>query len=561
MSKHRDIPSHETLECEFKSDRKRLPDSEIIDTIVALSNSDGGILYLGVEDDGVPTGVNHAHEDTTRLAAFIANKTVPPVSVRTSTLMLDEHGCFDSKGLQVVAIEVPKSIAIVASSDGKIMRRRLKADGSPESVPLYPYEIITRLTTLGQLDYSAFPVPDTSLDDFDPIELARLRNILARSNGSDRALLELSDSELLAALRMTATVDGKTVPTVTGILLAGKMDTIERAIPTATATFQVLEGTEVKINQDFQQPLLYTIEAMGDMFNPWNPSREYEDGLFRVSVPEFDRRAFREALVNAFGHRDYAALGPVRVLIDDEGLTISNPGGFVEGINVDNLLTAEPHGRNECLMNTLKRVGLAEKTGRGIDRIYEGSLVYGRPLPDYHDSTSAMVRVFIARSAPDESFMKMLSEEQKRTGKPLSIRSLIALDALRKQRRLTLPTLTEQMHITEAAARATLENLVETGLVEAYGSGASRSYTLSARMYSRAGKAADFVRQSDIDTVRYPELVLKLARQQGGSVATREVESLLHVSRRQAYRVLRQLMDESKLKRVGSGRNIHYKLI
>ncbi len=561
MPEHRDIPSHETLECEFKSDRKRLPDSEIIDTIVALSNSDGGILYLGVEDDGVPTGVNHVHEDTTRLAAFIANKTVPPVSVRTSTLTLDEHGCFDSKGLQVVAIEVPKSIAIVASSDGKIMRRRLKADGSPESVPLYPYEIITRLTTLGQLDYSAFPVPDTSLDDFDPTELARLRSILARSNGSDRALLELSDSELLAALRMTTTVDGKTVPTVTGILLAGKMDIIERAIPAATATFQVLEGTEVKINQDFQQPLLYTIEAMGGMFNPWNPSREYEDGLFRVSVPEFDRRAFREALVNAFGHRDYAALGPVRVLIDDEGLTISNPGGFVEGINVENLLTAEPHGRNECLMNALKRVGLAEKTGRGIDRIFEGSLVYGRPLPDYHDSTSAMVRVFIARSAPDESFMKMLNEEQKQTGKPLSIRSLIALDALRKQRRLTLPALTEQMHITEAAARATLENLVETGLVEAYGSGASRSYTLSARMYSRAGKAADFVRQSDIDTVRYPELVLKLARQQGGSVATREVESLLHVSRRQAYRVLRQLMDEGKLKRVGSGRNIHYELI
>lgn len=560
MSGHRDIPERETLECEFKSDLKRLPDSEIIDTIVALSNSNGGTLYLGVEDNGIPTGVNHAHEDTTRLAAFIANKTVPPVSVRTSTLALDKRGHIDSKGLQVIAIEVPRSIAIVSSSDGKMMRRRLKADGSPENVPLYPYEIITRLTTLGQLDYSAFPVPDTSLDDFDSIELARLRNILSRSNGSDRTLLELSDPELLAALRMTANVDGKAVPTVTGILLAGKTDTIERTIPTATAAFQVLEGTEVKVSRDFQQPLLYTIETMADLFDPWNPSREYEDGLFRVSIPEFDQRAFREALVNAFGHRDYAALGSVRVLIDDEGLTISNPGGFVEGITVDNLLTAEPHGRNECLMNALKRVGLAEKTGRGIDRIFEGSLIFGRPLPDYHDSTSAMVRVFIARSAPDESFMKMLGEEQKRTGRPLSIRALIALDALRRQRRLTLPALAEQMHITEAAARAAVETLVESGLVEAYGSGASRSYTLSARVYPRAEKNANFVRQSDIDTIRHAELALKLARRQGGTVATREVENLLHINRKQAFRILAQLVDEGRLKRVGNGRSTRYEL-
>ena len=92
-------------------------------------------------------------------------------------------------------------------------------------------------------------------------------------------------------------------------------------------------------------------------------------------MPEFDRRAFREALVNAFGHRDYAALGRVRVLVDDEGLTIANPGGFVEGVTPESLLTVEPHVRNECLKNALKRVGLAEKTRRGVDRIFEGSLV------------------------------------------------------------------------------------------------------------------------------------------------------------------------------------------
>lgn len=51
-------------------------------------------------------------------------------------------------------------------------------------------------------------------------------------------------------------------------------------------------------------------------------------------------------------------------------MIISNPGGFVEGITVDNLLTAEPYGRNPSLSDALKRIGLAERTGRGIDRIW-----------------------------------------------------------------------------------------------------------------------------------------------------------------------------------------------
>ena len=117
-----------------------------------------------------------------------------------------------------------------------------------------------------------------------------------------------------------------------------------------------------------------------------------EEGLFRVSIPDFDKRAFREALVNAFCHRDYSMLGRVRVEINSEGMLISNPGGFIEGINADNLLDAEPHGRNPVLADALKRIGLAERTGRGIDRIYEGSLLYGRLLPDYSRSTRSEER-------------------------------------------------------------------------------------------------------------------------------------------------------------------------
>ena len=277
-------------------------------------------------------------------------------------------------------------------------------------------------------------------------------------------------------------------------------------------------------------------------------------------MPEFDHRAFREALVNAFGHRDYASLGRVRVLVDDEGLTISNPGEFVEGVTSHNLLTVEPHGRNECLMGALKRIGLAEKTGRGVDRIYEGSLYCGRPLPDYSASTSANVTVFIARSAPDKLFMRMINEERERTGRPLSLRSLLVLDALKRQRRLTLADLCSQIHATDSVTRSTVENLVEAGLVEGVGNASCRAYMLSGRVYSRSGKDADFVRQSDIDKIRYPELIMKLAHQQGGTIKRRDVEQLLHLQTKQAYRELSKLVDAGELVSVGRGPGAHYEV-
>jgi recombinational DNA repair ATPase RecF len=56
--------------------------------------------------------------------------------------------------------------------------------------------------------------------------------------------------------------------------------------------------------------------------------------IFSGACPSFDRRDFREALVNALVHRDYSRLGAVHVRLDDDGLSISNPGGFVEGVTL-----------------------------------------------------------------------------------------------------------------------------------------------------------------------------------------------------------------------------------
>lgn len=539
----------ETSSLEFKSDLKRLPDDDLLDAVVALANSDGGTVYLGVEDDGTPTGIDKVHQDAVGLSAMIANRTVPPVSARAQIVGTEKT--------PVMQIDVPKSRSVVSTKSGKVLRRRMKVDGTPESVPMYPYEIATRLSDLGRLDFSAQPVPDATRDDFDPLERDRLRRIIGTYQSSDRNLLELTDEELEKSLQLTVTVDGKTMPTLTGLLLLGKGESLKRFVPTHRASFQVMSGTDIKVNQDYAGPLLKTIEQINDMFSPWNPSAELSVGLFSMMVPEFDHRAFRESLVNAFGHRDYTLLGRVRVQLDDAGLTIANPGGFVEGINIHNLLTAEPYGRNPCLMDALKRTGLAERTGRGIDRIFEGALNYGRPLPDYSRSNRRGVSVLLPRSVPDKAFVELLAEERERSGKSMSLDGLLILDKLKSERRCGFDVLSGSLDMSDQRLRTVLGQLTEAGLVESAGVGARRTYMLGAKVYRRSGRAMDYVRQSDIDRVRYPELIIKLMHEQK-SVSKNDVMELLHLEGNQAYYQLRKLVLEGRAKKVGSGRNVRY---
>lgn len=527
------LPERETMEIEFKSDVKKLSDSDLVDAVVAFANTNGGSLYLGIEDNGSVTGLNEQHKDITQLAAYIANRTVPPVSVKAEILDSEQP---------VLLIQVPKSRSIVAASNGKIQRRRLKADGTPENVPMYPYEISTRLSELSLLDFSAQPVPGAKYTDIDPLERERLRKIILAYNG-EKNLLELSDEELDKALQFVVTTADQLVPTYTGLLLLGKAEKIREYMPTAESAFIMMRGTDVTTNESFFLPLLAAIEKITDFISARNTSEEMEMGMFRISIPEFDPRAVREAVVNAFVHRDYTQLGRVLVKLDADGLSVSNPGGFIEGVTYQNILTVEPHGRNPVLADALKRIGLAERSGRGVDRIFEGSLLYGRDVPDYSESTSRTVKLFIPRGVPDKCLVALISEEQKRTGSPLPLNSLLVLNVLKNNHRMSLADMSHECAIPESKLKTTLERLTESGLIDAMGSGRGRAYVLSAKAYK---DPIQHVRQTDIDVVRYKELVITLARRKE-YITRRDVIELLHVSPSQAYRQLKKLVDEGVL--------------
>lgn len=542
------LPLRETLTVEFKSDLKRLSDHELVEAIVCMANADGGELWLGVEDDGKPTGLHKEHQILAGLAGLVAARTSPSVNVTVEMVDLD--------GVSVARIRVPKAHSEVATQGGLYLRRRLKPDGTPECAPMLPHDRLIRASTFGLLDVSAQPVAGATLDDLDPLERERLRQSVQRYGG-DRVLLELDDEALDGALGLTTRTPEGRVPTLTGLLLVGREPSLRRLVSTYEVAFQVLSQESVRFNEFSRAPLLKSLEWLETNFRPFNPEDELQVGLFRVPVPKVDLGAFREAVANALIHRDYHRLGAVHVRLQDDALVISNPGGLVEGVTLVNLLVTEPRPRNPALADAMKRIGIVERSGRGVDTIYRGLLRFGRPAPDYSRTDAQSVVLRLPTEDADLAFLKLVVEEENRRQGPLPVDSLIALATLHELKRMTVDQLADRIQRDPATSKRTLETLVEAGLVEAHGSPRSRSYTLSASLYQAAGQKAAYTRQVGFSAIQHEQMILNYVDQHK-QIKRAEVMELCHLDEDQAWRVLKRLIKRSALAKTGERRGAFY---
>lgn len=545
------IPSAESLTVEFKSDRKRLPDQDLVEAIVCLANTYGGELWLGVEDDGTPTGLHAEHQQLVGLGGMVAARTSPSLTVQVEAL--------DVAGVRVARITVPKAQSEVATSNGVYLRRRLKFDGRPECTPMLPHDRLSRASAFGLLDVSAQPVSGATLADLDPLERERLRQAVSHYGG-DRVLLELDDEALDGALGFTARLpDGRRVPSLAGLLIIGRETALRELMPTHEFAFQVLAQQAVRFNEFRRFPLLKALDWLETNFRPYNPEDELQVGLFRVPVPKVDLGAFREAVANALIHRDYHKLGAVHVRLEDDALVVSNPGGLVDGVTLSNLLTTEPRPRNPALADAMKRIGVVERSGRGVDTIYRGLLRFGRPAPDYQRTDAQNVVLRLPTAEADLDFLKLVVEEENRRNGVLPVDSLIALATLRELKRLSADELARHIQRDAASAKRTLEALIEIGLVEGHGATRGRSYTLSAALYQRAGQQLAYTRQKGFSAIQHEQMILSFI-QQHGRIKRAEVMALCHLDDDQAYRLLKRLVEEGKLANHGERRGAYYTL-
>jgi ATP-dependent DNA helicase RecG len=550
------IAGGETLSVEFKGEeRSSLNDRDLVEAVACLANRTGtepAWLLIGVEDDGRITGARPRHGEGTdmhKLAALIAGRTRPALSVHVETVDLD--------GRSVLVIQVPPQRQPVGSSDGVFLHRTIGGDGRPACLPMDGYAMQSLQADRGLLDPSAQIVAASYWQDLDPLEFERFRRSVRERRGrSDGSLLDLPDLELAKALGVVEANGAVRGVRLAALLLFGNEDALRRFVPSHEAAFQVLRGLEVEVNDFFRWPLLRMMEEIETRIRVRNREQELMVGLLRVGVPDYPERALREALANALIHRDYQRLGAVHFQWHPDRIEISNPGGFPEGVRLDNLLVTAPRPRNPLLADAFKRAGIVERTARGIDTIFYEQLRNGRPAPSYARSDSAGVVAVIPGGEANLDFVRLLVTEAQ-SGRVPSLDELLILNSLWRERSLVTEDATRLTQKPEAETRATLNRLVEAGLVEERGQKKGRTWHLSAAAYRALGDRAAYVRQRGFEPLQQEQMVLQYVGKHG-RITRREAVELCRIGPYQATRLLNRLVKDGRLLRHGERKGAWY---
>ena len=551
------IANGETLSAEFKGEeRSPLNDRELVEAVVCLANRighDPAWLLIGVEDDGRVTGARPRHgtaTDTDKLAALIAGRTRPALAVGVEIVALDWQ--------VVLVIQIPPQRQPVSTSEGVFLRRAVGGDGKPACVPMDSYAMQSLQADRGLLDPSAQVVDAARWQDLDPLEFERFRRSVRERRGrSDESLLDLPDLELAKALGVVDANGNVRSVRLAALLLFGKDDALRRFVPNNEAAFQLLRGLDVEVNDFFRWPLLRVMEEIEARIRARNREQELMVGLLRVGVPDYSERALREALANALIHRDYQRLGAVHFQWHPERIEISSPGGFPEGVRLDNLLVTAPRPRNPLLADAFKRAGIVERTARGIDTIFYEQLRNGRPAPSYARSDSTGVVVVIPGGEANLDFVRLLVTEAQR-GLILRLDELLILNALWQERDMETAAAARLIQKPDAESRAVLHRLVEAGLVEERGQKKGRTWHLSAAAYRALGDKAAYVRQRGFEPLQQAQMVLQYVEKHG-RITRSEVAELCRINSPQAYRLLHRLVNQGLIKNDGErGRRTGY---
>jgi len=542
-----------------------LTDDQLVDAVVCLANGHGGVVLVGVTDDGRPVGARPRHgayTDPHRVALMVSGRTVPSCPVQCSVMPLD--------GVEILVIEIPAGRPVTSTSDGVYRRRGTDAHGRPVCVPFLVHEIQGREATRGALDYTALVVPEASWDDLDPLEIERVRRTIAKNRGrADAALLDLSDAEIIRALGLgeggKERGDRVERVRVAALLMVGREEAIKRYVPNHEVAFQVLRGIRIAVNEFVRWPLVRAAEEIGLRFDARNQEDELAVGMVRVGVPAHSPSGFREALHNALVHRDYTRLGAVHVQIREPGgpngegdeIEVSNPGGFPDQVRLDNILVAPPRPRNPVLADAFKRIGLVERTGRGIDTIFEGQLRYGRQLPDYSRSTVSTVQVVLHDGPANFSVTRLVAERDV-PGRRLSVDELLLLNEIvRTQEPIGLGRAATIVQRMEGPTRAVLDRLVESGLLDGWDDRRERVYYFTSQVARSLGVedldegvAAEHAGERERKILEYVNLHGKITRSAAAA--------LCGLEGREARTVLEKLVRRGDLVVRGEKRGAYY---
>lgn len=319
-----------------------------------------------------------------------------------------------------------------------------------------------------------------TLDDLDAAQMEAYREELDRRQPGS-PLIRMSDEALLAQVGAAVKVRSRLQPTLVGMLFFGREP--QRFYPAFTITFVHFAGTSTAPaasddplyldNREFRGTIPAMIEGARAAIFEKLSKRAVVKGFVRQDVPEYPESAYREALLNAVGHRDYSLEGSfVQVRLFADRLEVQSPGGLGGHLTVDNMVY-EQYTRNPHIVRLLEDLGYVEHRGLGVDHMIHAMEDAGLEPPMFEDRGSSFWVILKAGTAPAP--LPQLS------GLDLNERQVQAVAYLLTQGSLSNREYQKEFGVSERTALYDLQGLVSAGLAIPVSSGRGRYYILRDR--------------------------------------------------------------------------------
>jgi ATP-dependent DNA helicase RecG len=509
---------------EFKEAKTRFDFEKLVDYCVALANEGGGKIIFGVTDKRPRTVVgSDAFEEPGRTEAGLHQRLghrIPIEEVRTTTG-------------RVLVVHVPGRLPGTAwQHKGRFLKR-----AGDDLATLSDSDLRAMFAETGP-DFSAQVCQGATLNDLSGDAIARFRREWSRKVKDERRLA-WSDEETLANAELT--IDGQ--PTYAALILLATQAALGRHLAQAEVVFEYRSSEAsgpAAERLDYRAGFLLWHEDIWAKVNLRNDRQSYQDGLFRVELPTFDEISVREALLNAIAHRDYRLGGSVFVRQFARRLEIVSPGGLPAGVNPENILDQQ-NPRNRRLAEALARIGLIERSGQGMNLMYESAIRQGKALPSLRGTSPHEVRLTLSGTLNSPEFVRFLERLGEEKTRAFSTYDFLVLDLLRRD------------EVVPADLRPLLPSLVAAGAVESVGHGRGVRYLLARSLYAALNSKGTYTRRKGLDRATNKELLLKHIRDNDQSGARMEEfrQVLPALTRDQLRGLLREIKKEGMAHTVG----------
>jgi ATP-dependent DNA helicase RecG len=510
---------------EFKRAEFAFEFDELVRYACALANRAGGYIALGITDKRPRQVVGtRAFEQPERTRKGLMDRL---------HLRIDFH-LLDADGKRVLVFDIPPRPVGVPIQDKGIAWWR-----EGDSLVEMPMEEMRAIFAEAGHDFSSDICTDAELSDLDEgaVEGFR-RRWMEKTNQS--VLAHRSVSQLLHDCEA---ITAKGI-TYAALVLFGRREALGRLLGQAEVIFEY-RSTEAsgpaQQREEFRQGFFSFYDRLWELINLRNNKQHYQDGLFVMDVPTFDERVVREAVLNAVSHRDYQLGGPVFVRQYQHRLEVDSPGGFPPDITPENILDRQSP-RNRRIADILARCGLVERSGQGMNLMFELSIKQAKALPSFKGSDRMHVRVTLDGMVQDPKLLTMMERIGLETLESFSTGDFLVVNQVRR----------EQPVPDDLKDR--VPRLLELGVIERV---SRRRFILGRRYYAAVGKKGVYTRKRGLDRGTNKELLLKHIRENAdvGSRLDELLQVLPSLSRDQVQSLVRQLKKEGRVRVEGVTRS------